>query len=144
MLARRHSPRLFGAMTLADIRELVATRLPERYDHLKLTFYGRESRPHGAHVLIGNDYGTDLCARLDDGSIYSIDPEEEYSTRFMNSGVEQLARFIEVSESFSGTKLDCEALAREMRKALSAIDARAFTESPNWWGELLEGVALGL
>jgi len=131
-------------MTLADIRELVATRLPEHYGHLKLTFYGRESRLHGEHVLIGDDYGTDLCARLDDGSIYSIDPEEEHPTRFMNSGVEQLARFIEVSESFSDSKLDTETLAREMRNALSAIDARAFTESPNWWGELLEGVALGL
>src|SRR5512135_1673625 len=57
---------LFRAtMTLAEIRDLAASRLPERYDHLKLTFYGRESRLQGDHVVIGNDYGTDLCARLD-------------------------------------------------------------------------------
>jgi hypothetical protein len=131
-------------MTPADMRELVAARLPERYDHLKLTFYGKESRLHGEHVIIGHDYATDLCARLDDGSIYAIDPKERYPTRFMNSGVEQLARFIEVSESFSGTKLDSEALAQQMREALQAVDPRAFTESPNWWGELLEGFAFGL
>jgi hypothetical protein len=131
-------------MTLADIRELVAARLPERYSHLKLTFYGRESRLQGEYVLIGDDYGTALCARLDDGSIYSFDPKERYPTRFMNSGIEQLARFIEISESFTGTDLEGEDLAREMRKALSAVDPKAFTETPNWWGEVLEGLAVGL
>ena len=131
-------------MTLDQIRELVATRLPERYDHLKLTFYGRESRLRGEYVLIGDDYGTDLCARLDDGSIYSIDPKERYPTRFVNSGVEKLAGFIKVCESFSGTKLESEDLAREMGNALRAIDPQAFTETPNWWGEVLEGLAAGL
>ncbi len=131
-------------MTLVEIRDLVAARLPERYDYLKLTFYGGESCREGDYVVIGNDYGTKLCARLDDGSIYSIDSEGEYPTRFVNSGVEQLARFIEVSESFAGTTLDCESLAGRMREALGAIDGRAFTESPNWWGEVLEGLAIGL
>jgi hypothetical protein len=127
-------------MTLADIRQLVATRLPERYDHLQLTFYGKRCQPQGEHVVIGDDYGTNLCARLDDGSIYSIDPQKKLETCFMNSGVEQLGRFIEVSESFTGTTLDSESLARELRDALAAIDGRAFTENPNWWGQVLEGL----
>ncbi len=132
-------------MNLADIRELVATRLPGRYDHLCLTFYGRDSRPEREYVVIGHeDYGPNLCARLDDGSIYSVDPEEKLETCFMNSGVEQLARFIEVSESFAGTTLDSESLAQEMHDALKAIDSRAFTESHNWWGQVLEGLARGL
>src|SRR5258708_3445006 len=127
-------------MTLADIQELVATRLPKDYDHLRLTFYGKECRPQGEYVVIGDDYGTSLCARLDDGSIYSIDPRKRLETCFMNSGVEELTRFIEVSESFTGTTLDSESLAREMRDALAAIDSRAFTENPNWWGQVLEGL----
>jgi len=131
-------------MTLAEIRELVATRLPERYDNLQLTFYGRESRLDEDQVVIGNDYATDICVRLADGSIYTIDREEEYPTRFMNSGIEQLARFIEVSESYAGTSLDSGTLASRMRDALTAIDGRAFSESPNWWGEVMEGVARGL
>ncbi len=131
-------------MTLDNIRELVATRLPPRYDHLELTFYGKASRLQGEYVVIGDDYGTNLCARLADGSIYSVDPQEKLETCFVNSGIEQLARFIEVSESFAGTTLNCEALAREMHDALAAIDSRAFTESPNWWGQVLEGVSRGL
>ncbi len=131
-------------MTLDNIRELVATRLPERYDHLKLTFYGKESRLQGEYVVIGDDYGTSLGARLDDGSIYSIDPQEALETCFVNSGTEQLARFIEVSESFTGTALEFEPLAQAMRDALEPVDSRAFTESPNWWGQVLEGVARGL
>jgi len=131
-------------MTLAEIRELIATRLPERYDNLQLTFYGRASRLDGDQVVIGNDYATDLCVRLADGSIYTIDRDEQYQIRFMNSGIEQLAKFIEVSESFAGTTLDSKSLARQMHDALAAIDDRAFTETPNWWGEVLEGVAHGL
>jgi len=60
----------------------------------------------------------------------------------MNSSIEQLARFIEVSESFTGTTLDTQSLVREMRTALGAIDSQAFTESPSWWGEVLEGLGL--
>jgi hypothetical protein len=131
-------------MTLLEIRELVAKRLPERYEHLQFTFYGRESQPKGDHVIIGNDYGTDLCVRLDDGSIYSIEPEEKLPMRFMNSGIEQLARFIETCESFPHANLTPESLACQMRGALSAIDPRAFSEVSSWWGELLEGVGYGL
>jgi hypothetical protein len=127
-------------MSFEEIRELVATRLPPRYEHLQLTFYGRESQSQGDRVLIGDDYGTKLYVRLSDGCIYSIDPEEKLQTCFMNSSIEQLARCIEVSESFSGTTLDTESLAREMRDALGAVDNRAFTESPSWWGQALEGL----
>ena len=144
-LGPRHSGRVFGGtMTLANIRDSVAARLPARYDHLKLTFYGKESRLQGEYVVIGDGYGTNLCARLNDGSIYSIDPQRRLETCFVNSSIEQLARFIEASESFAGTTLDNESLARGMQAALAAIDDRAFTESPNWWGQVLEGVSRGL
>ena len=127
-------------MTLPEICELVAARLPQRYEHLKLTFYGRECRPNGDHVVIGDDYGTNLCVRLDDGSIFAVDPTGKLPTRFVNSGIEELARFIDVAESFAGTRLDSESLARQMREALAAIDPRAFAETSNWWAVLLETI----
>jgi hypothetical protein len=71
-------------MTVTEIRDLVTSGLPGRYEHLLLTFYGQECRPNGEHVIIGDDYGTDLCVRLSDGAVYSIDPRKELPTRFMN------------------------------------------------------------
>src|SRR4051794_34017362 len=110
-------------MTITEIRGLVASRLPSRYEHLKLTFYGQDCRPRGDHVVIGDDYGTDLVLRLSDGAIYSVDPKGTLPTRFMNSGIQQLARFIEVSESFSDSPItDAEILSRQMREALTQID----------------------
>jgi hypothetical protein len=78
-------------MSPDEIRELVATRLPPSYNHLRLTFYGRESQLQGDHVVIGDDYGTKLCVRLEDGCIYSVDPRHKLETCFMNSSIEQLA-----------------------------------------------------
>ena|SRR5215831_11829708 len=129
-------------MSPDEIRQLAATRLPSRYDDLRLTFYGIDSQLQGDHVVIGDDYWTKLHVRLGDGCIYSVDPKHKLETSFVNSGIEQLARFIEVSRSFAGTKLDTQSLSREMRDALGAVDSRAFTENPNWWGEVLEGSGL--
>jgi len=132
-------------MTVGEIRELVANRLPSRYEHLNLTFYGRESRSSGDHVIFGDDYGTDLCVSLSDGAIYSIDPKHKLPTRFMNSGIEQLARFIEVSETFSGSTItDLEVLSRQMRAELAKIDPKAFANPENWWAVVLAVMADGL
>jgi hypothetical protein len=131
-------------MTITEVRALVASRLPSRYEHLKLTFYGRECRPRGEYVIIGDDYGTDLCLRLSDGAIYSIDPQETLPTRFMNSGIQELARFIEVSESFSDTTIaDTEILFRRMQETLSPIDPKAFADAGNWWAVVLGQMACG-
>lgn len=130
-------------MNLAEVRELAESRLPKHYDDLNLTFYGSKSWLDGDQVVIGNDYANDLCVRLSDGSIYTVDREGEYPTLFVNSGIEQLARFIEVSDSFGGSKLDRQKLAQRIRDALSAIDERA-TENPNWWGLVLEQLESGL
>jgi hypothetical protein len=132
-------------MTVSEIRDLVASRLPRRYEQLKLTFYAQECRPKGEHVVIGDDYGTDLCVRLSDGAVYSIDPQGELPTRFMNSGIQQLARLIEVSESFSDSPVtDTEILSRQMREALAQIDPKAFAHPENWWAVVLEQMACGL
>ena|ERR1700722_14791405 len=132
-------------MTLADIRELAAGSLPEDYEHLELTFYGQKSRLVEDRVIIGDDCTTDLCVRLSEGGVYSIDPEEKLPTRFVNSSIPQLASCLEVSKSFSQTtNTDAEILSRQMREALTRIDPQAFANAENWWAVILEQLACGL
>jgi hypothetical protein len=130
-------------MTITEIRELVSSRLPGRYAPLQLTFYGQESRLKGGHVIIGDDYGTDLCVRLSDGAVYSIDPKDELPTRFVNSGIEQLAKFIEVSESFSKVAGDSAVISQSMRAVPAKIDPKPFSDSESWWSVVLEQMADG-
>ena len=132
-------------MSVDEIREFVAKRLPSCYGSLELTFYGPQSRPHGDLVTIGNDYGTDLCASLSDGAVYSIDPQRKLPVRFVNSGIEEFGRFIEVSENFSAVEnTDDKTVARLLREALTKIDPPAFSNSENWWAVVLEQMAYGL
>jgi hypothetical protein len=132
-------------MNVDEIRELVAKRLPSRYGPLELTFYGPRARPNADLVIIGDDRGTDLCVSLADGTVYSVDPQRELPTRFVNSSIEEFARFIEVSENVSiAENTDGEAVARLMREALAKIDPAAFSNPENWWAVVLEQMAYGL
>jgi SUKH-4 immunity protein len=132
-------------MTPTEIRELVMSRLPDHYDDLKLTFYRRDCREKGEYVVIGDDYGTELCVRLADGAIYSIDPRHKLPTRFMNSGIPQLASFIELTRLPSESpEADPEAVARQFRDRLARIDSKAFDKAENWWAVVLEQMSNGL
>jgi hypothetical protein len=134
-------------MNAAEIRELVIERLPKRYEPLQLTFYHEKRGPAGDYVLIGDDYGTQLCVHLTDGAVYSIDPESEYPTRFVNSGVHQLAKFIQTYQSYAAlSKTDAELVpvAARMRAELASLDSAAFSDSDNWWSLVLEQVEDGL
>ena len=134
-------------MDVAELRALIANRLPSSYKALQLTFYGQRSQQNGEHLVIGDDYGTELRARLIDGAVYSTDPEGTLPTRFVNSGIEQLARFIEVYRSYAGrAKSDAEVapFAQRMRNELAAIDPTAFGDPENWWAVVLEQVEDGL
>jgi hypothetical protein len=127
---------------LDEIRELVATRLPRSYDPLLLTFYGRDAREvNGGEILIGNDYGTELRVRSADGVVLSVDPQGKLPTRFVNSGVEQLARFLEVVSAVDRGD-DRDGGKRSMRDRLRAIDPPAFADAENWWSLVLEQVRL--
>ncbi len=132
-------------MTIAQISELVSIHLPNRYEPLLLTFYHNACRATDEYVIIGDDYGTDLCARLSDGAVLSIDPQKEFPTRFVNSGIQQLAQFIEISKSFGDSKItDSAALAQQMQETLAKIDPKAFCDPDNWWAVVLEQLAYGL
>jgi len=137
--------RQLQTMTVTEIRELVASRLPGRYEPLNLTFYGRECRPIGEHVVIGDDYGTDLCVSLSDGAVHSIDPKEMLPPRrFVNSGITELAKFIELSGTFADSSAEPEILAQQMQAALTKMDAKAFSDPENWWAVILEQLSYGL
>jgi hypothetical protein len=123
---------------LAQIRELVAATLPRRYEPLLLTFYGHEAREAGDDVIIGDDYGTEFHL-TPDGSVVSIDPRGQLPRRFVNSSVEQLARFLEVA---SGTERSDDEREREMWRKLADLDLRAFADEENWWAVVLEQVRL--
>ena len=124
-------------MTVAEIGDLVANELPERYEPLKLTFYGRSTRPNGEFAIFGDDYGTDLCVRISDGTVHSIDPQDKLPTCFVNSNIERLGKFIRVCISYSDRpKKECDAL---MWNELKSLDPEAFGNPENWWAQVREG-----
>jgi hypothetical protein len=129
-------------LTLEQVRDRVAGRLPARFEPLQLTFYGRSARASGTDVVIGDDYGTELHRVAPDGGIYSIDPEGTLPTRFVNSGVEQLARFIDVCQAHADRPKD--ESDRLLWPELEAIDPRAFADAENWWALVREQVRVGL
>src|SRR5215469_5573618 len=131
-------------MTIGEIRAQVARYLPGGYEDLNLTFYGEDCRELGDYIVIGNDYGTDLCVNRQNGAIYSIDPWKKLPTRFVNSGIPQLARFIEVSKSYSIANAEGpQILAKKMQVALEKIDSPAIADRDNWWAVILEQIAQG-
>jgi len=129
-------------MDLSEVRQLVAEQLPNRYEPVLLTFYGHESRPRGDYIIIGDDYGTELCVRLSDGAVYSVDPEGSLPRRFMNSGIRQLAKFISIYETGRAeapSEPGC-LEARRLRNKMAEIDLKAIEDPENWWSRILDQV----
>ncbi len=77
---------------------IITAELPQIYEPLLLTFY-RVPQREGDWIVIGNDWATEL--RVDAaGAVYSFDFLSEKGSRFVNSSVRQLARFIEAHQDF--------------------------------------------
>ena len=129
-------------LDLDVLRELVATRFPPSYEPLQLTFYGRQSRPSGGDVVIGDDYGTELRVLTGSGGVYSVDPEQRLPTRFVNSSVEHLARFLEVIQHYQDRpRAECDS---KMWPELTQVDPAAFAGPDNSWALVHEQVQQGL
>jgi hypothetical protein len=129
-------------MELSEVCQLVAEQLPDKYEPGLLTFYHQGCRPRDDYVVIGDDYGTELCVRLSDGAVYSIDPEGSLPTRFMNSGIRQLAKFISIYDA-GRAETPTEPGWREaqrLRNEMAAIDPKAVEDTENWWSSLLNQV----
>jgi hypothetical protein len=130
-----------------DIVALVMARLPSHFEPLLLTFYGERSRLGSDHVVIGDDYGTELRVRFNDGAVISLDPQGELPCRFVNASIEHLAEFIAAYRSYCGlasAEADIDPLVRQLRERLIAIDPAAFADHENWWAVVLEQSEDGL
>jgi SUKH-4 immunity protein of toxin-antitoxin system len=121
-------------LDFAELREFVAARLPPAYEPGLLTFYGRDIRRAGDDVVIGDDYGTELCIRPD-GTVVSIDREGKLPMRFVNSSLEHFAQFLEMVSATDRTDDQSE---RAMWSRLTVIDPPAFDNEDNWWALVWE------
>jgi hypothetical protein len=107
-------------------------------------------RERGNLIIFGDDYGTSLCLNLDDGCVYSVDPNNELPTRFVNSNVELLAKSLFAHRRYQSaiTKADSEGeqlqAVRILRAELVSLDSKAFNEAENWWAVVLEQMEDGL
>lgn len=137
-------------MDLAAVGAEVAQKLPERYEPLLLTFYGVQTRTKGRYVVIGDDEGTSFCIDPSAGSVLSIDFEGRVPTRFVNSSLDLLTRFVasyaDEARRADPAQTEDEAVARvrDLRERLSNLDAKAFETPECWWSLVLEQAEAGL
>jgi hypothetical protein len=112
-------------MTLEEIRRLTVSCLPRKFALMQLSFYGDDSERDGEYVIIGDDYGSNLCVRLSDGTVWAIDPRGEMPTRFVNSSIQHLSKCIEATKTVTD--------AKGLRGALAKSDPEALSREENWW-----------
>jgi hypothetical protein len=124
---------------LAKTNTAITRSLPKIYEPLLLTFFA-VPRQEDKWSVIGNDSETEF--RVDSaGAVYSIDPLGEKPKRFVNSSVQQLARFIEVHQAYVHPlreKGDQQSEIKSLRYRLEAIDPNAFSSAENWWVLVIE------
>ena len=135
-----------------DIEAIRATikNLPQKYEPLLLTFYGSEAYLDQDLVVLGDDYGTKICLDVTDGCLYSVDPENHLSSRFLNSSIDHFAKFLVRYTEYE--KQVAEAAAEEvqvqlvgkLREQFLAIDERAISGPETWWTLVLEQAKHGL
>ena len=114
--------------TIEDASGMVDQYLPSKFERLLLTFYGKAVQPRNGMLLIGDDYGTDLLLDPEDGTIYSVDPNGALPTRFVNSGIKQLAASLAAHR-------EAEAIGsvQHLRSQIHAIDPQALADPDTWW-----------
>ncbi len=129
---------------LESARAEVAAKLPAKYDALSLSFYGSAATAFGDMIVIGDDHGARLCVYSGDGHIRSINEDELQPSRFVNSSIDQLSRFLAEYErvvsdgpkaSSDEERIGC---IQDLRARLQSIDPAAFAKPENWWPAVLE------
>ncbi len=137
-------------MDVEAARALVRARLPEKYEPLLLSFHDEPAEAGGRLLAIGDDYGTTLCCDLGDGHILSVDRSGKLPTRFMNSGIPQLAQCLDEYEKARresehlSTDAERLRLAQELRARLVEVDAPALADPDHWWSTICEQMDVGL
>ena len=101
------------------------------------------------YVVIGNDYGTDICINSKD-EVISVDPQNKLPTRFINRDLKSFLDFIVIyivfRDKISNANDEKEALRLldEIRKEFEKIDNKAVSYEENWWAVILEQMEQGL
>jgi len=122
-------------MSVESVRALVEAHLPETYEPLLLSFRAVHGQPKGRLIAIGDDFGTTLYCDLGDGRVLSVDDSGKLPTRFMNSGIPQLAHCLAEYE-----KARRESVQPSLRARLLAVDAAALAEPEHWWATIVEQI----
>lgn len=100
------------------------------------------------YLILGDDYGSKLCAELSDETIQAVYDEDDLPTRYINSSIENFLLFIMIFEQY---QLSLDEDENENMKKLSALqstfneyDSTALNYEENWWAVIIEQIEDGL
>ena len=136
-------------MDIDALRALVQQELPDKYEPLLLSFRVADDHRYGRCIAIGDDYGTTLYCDPEDGHVISVDDQGRLPSRFVNSGITQLAQCVAEYEKLRKPReqaVSDEAhseLAQTLRLRLRGVDERALEQSEHWWSVILQQVDEG-
>lgn len=124
--------------------------LPKAYEPLDILFSSPAPHATAANlVVIGAErFGNDICVDRDTGRVWSLDPEGDLPTRFINSDVERLMASLGAHEALVRIRIERGAVPDEdaevLSRALAAIDADALADEEHWWAVIVEQIGDGL
>lgn len=100
------------------------------------------------YLVLGDDYGTKLCAELTSENIFSVDVEGELPTRYINSSIENFILFIMIFEQYQKSLDEDEDenmnKLSELQSTFNKYDKAALDGEENWWSVIIEQIDDGL
>lgn len=101
------------------------------------------------YLMLGEDNGTIFCLKEKCEEVWSIDPEGELPSRFINSSIRSFFTFLYIYLSHqealkNASDEEAGNIVRQLRTEFEGIDDRALLESENWWSVILEEIEYGL
>lgn len=100
------------------------------------------------YVVIGSDFGTNICLNSSD-EVISVDPELEYPTRFINTNLTCLLECIIIylkheKEIAEADDNNVDRLIADIKSEFTQADPQSLQNDENWWSIILEQVETGL
>ena len=100
------------------------------------------------YLVLGDDYGSKLCAELSDETIKAVYEEDDLPIRYINSSIENFVLFIMFFEQYQLSLNEDE--DRNMKKlsdlqsTFNKYDETALNYEENWWAVIIEQIEDGL
>jgi hypothetical protein len=100
-------------------------------------------------LVLAEERGQKLCLKVETGEISIIDSRGELPTRFVNSNIISLVKFlqafVEGKKRFQELDYgDASVIAKSLRHEFKLVDPEALANDENWWSVVLEQVEQGL